>query len=255
MASENPFGPKNTSFQEVLVTALWGLVAGTIWSLFILLVMFLFGNYFNITSNLSTNDLTNSTNSIFPLILSLVSLFWISITLFLTYFFLTLINEDRFKKNRIITGQIAFFSLMAYIFFTPIYIYAGIMSYSNIMLVFLGHALLVTFGANIIMEVLNNYRYVLIGIYGSFVWLFISGIITILIFSSFSPGFARLVSLLFLLPLINSSIILCKGIFELAYLKYQRSTNMDQLWDIFYQIEMEEKENIRQEQIANGTKQ
>lgn len=254
MTGENPFWPKNISLQEVLVTTVWGVVAGTIWSLFILLVMFLFGSYFNIANNMTGTELGTSTNSLFPLVLSLVSLFWISITMFLTYFFLTLTNEERFKRNRIIKWQIAFFSLISYILFTPIYIYLGIIAYSNIMLVFLCHTLIVTFGVSIIIELLNNYRYILIGFYGSFLGLFISSFITLWIFSSFSPGFARLVSLLFLLPLINSCTILCKWLFELAYFKYQRNTNMDQLWDIFYQIEMEEKENIRQEQIQNSTK-
>jgi uncharacterized membrane protein len=63
--------------------------------------------------------------------------------------------------------------------------------------------LLVVFGVNLIIEILNNYRYVLVSVYGSFVALFIAIIFTSLIFSSFDTNNAKLISLLFLLPLIS----------------------------------------------------
>jgi hypothetical protein len=98
---------------------------------------------------------------------------------------------------------------------------------------------------------MNNYRYVLIGFYGSFIGLFITGTITLLIFSQFSTGFAKLISLLILLPLINTMTVLWKNTFEMLYFYYYQYTNLDPLGDIFYQIEKEAEESMKEEEEKN----
>ena len=40
--------------------------------------------------------------------------------------------------------------------------------------------------------------------------------------------------------------------FDLLYFHYNRFTNQDQIWDIFYQIELEEKEALREEEEKNS---
>ena len=119
------------------------------------------------------------------------------------------------------------------------------------MYVFLAHTLIVTFWTSIILETLNNYRYVLIWIYWSFVWLFISIAITVLIFTSLDTWIAKLISLVLLLPIINFTTTFFKQIFELLYFYYNKYTNQDQIWDIFYQIEIEEKEALKEEEEKN----
>jgi hypothetical protein len=119
------------------------------------------------------------------------------------------------------------------------------------MYVFLAHTLLVIFWTSLILELLNNYRHILIWLYWSFIWLFVSLTITTIIFTSLETGTARLVSLLLLLAIINFSITFFKQLFELAYYHYYKYTNLDQLGDIFYQIEMEEKEQLREEEEKN----
>jgi len=99
---------------------------------------------------------------------------------------------------------------------------------------------------------LNNYRYILTGLYGSFIGLFVSIILTILVFFYFSSGYAKLISLLFLLPLISTSTTFFKQVFELLYYKYNHFTNLDQLGDIFYQIEIEERQSF-QEAVEKDT--
>ena len=120
------------------------------------------------------------------------------------------------------------------------------------MLVFILHSIILTFGTSIIIEVLSNYRYILTGIYGSFVGIFITGILTMTLFSSFSSGYAKLLSLLVILPLVNTCMILWKQLFEFAYYYYNQYTNLDQLGDIFYQIELEEKELLKEEEEKNA---
>ncbi|MDQ7022095.1 MAG: hypothetical protein Q9M97_00935 [Candidatus Gracilibacteria bacterium] len=191
------------------------------------------------------------TSSIFPLALSLITFIGTSLTIFLTYILLGMISPERYKRNLIIFGQISLFGILTYIFFTPLYIYFGLQSYQNIIYIFIIHTLIVTFGTSLILEIMNNYRHILIGVYGSFIGLFIASGISLLIFNSFPEGTAKLFSLIILLPLINFSVTFFKQLFEITYYKYYLATNHDQLGDIFYQIEMEEKEELRLEEEKN----
>jgi len=246
------FWPQKISFQDILINSLWSLIAWIIWSLIILIITFVLWDSVNIPGTFATAQIWIETSSIFPLILSIITLIWTTITIFLTYRLLTITSETRYKKNIVISGQIAFFAFITYFFMTPVYIYSGLIDYEYIMYVFLVHTIMVTFWTSIILELLNNYRYVLIWIYWSFVWLFMSIIVTVLIFTSFSSGTAKLISLMLLLPIINFGITFFKQIFELAYYYYYKYTNQDQLWDIFYQIEMEEKQLLREEEEKNS---
>jgi hypothetical protein len=160
-------------------------------------------------------------------------------------------SNEKYKKNVVISWQLAFFAFILYVFITPVYIYAGLIDYDYIMYVFLAHTLLVIFWTSLILELLNNYRHILIWLYWSFIWLFVSLTITTVIFTSLETGTARLISLVLLLAIINFTITFFKQLFELAYYHYYKYTNLDQLGDIFYQIEMEENEKLRVEEEKN----
>lgn len=246
------FELKKISFTDALINSLWSLIAWIVWSVVILIITFLLNDSVNIPATFDTSKAWLETSAIFPLILSIITLIWTTITLYLTYRILNITAEHVYKKNIIISWQIAFFAFIVYLFITPIYIYAWLINYEYIMYVFLLHTTLVIFWTNIILEVLNNYRHILIWIYWSFVWLFLSLFLTWLIFTSFSTWTAKLILLILLLPIINFSVTFFKQIFMLAYIKYNKFTNQDQLWDIFYQIEMEEKELLREEEEKNS---
>lgn len=165
---------------------------------------------------------------------------------------LTITAEGKYKKNIIIIWQISFFAFITYLFITPVYIFYWLIDYEYIIYIFLVHTFIVIFWTSIILELLNNYRNVLIWIYWSFIWLFVSMFLTTLIFTFFSSWSAKLISLVVLLPVINFTITFFKQIFELVYFQYYKFTNQDQLWDIFYQIEMEENEKLKIEEEKNN---
>jgi hypothetical protein len=152
----------------------------------------------------------------------------------------------------IVLWQIAFFWILTYIFITPLYIFTWLENYDNIMIVFILHCILLSFGTSIILEILNNYRYILTSIYWSFIWLFLTISISVFIFYSMQSWSAKLISLLVILPTINTSMIFFKWLFEFWYYHYNKYTNLDQLWDIFYQIELEAKEKVREEVEKNS---
>ncbi len=245
------FWPKKITIQEVMINSLWSLIAWIIWSVIILIITFVISNYINIPDAFKSNIVVTDTTSIFPLVLSIITLLWTTITMYLIYVLLNVTSWERYKRNIIISWQIAFFAFITYLFIAPIYVYSWLIKYDFIMYVFLAHVLISTFGTNIIIEVINNYRRILIWIYWSFVWLFVSIFITIIIFSNFSTWYAKLISLVILLPIISFTTTFFKQIFEFAYYNYYTYTNQDQLWNVFYQIEIEEREEMNVEEEKN----
>lgn len=246
------FWPKKITMQEVFINSLGSLIAWLIWSIVIAVIIFLLSSILDVVWEFSKSERGAWTASnMLPLVLSVVTLIWTMITMFLTYYLLTITNSERYKKSTVIIWQIAFFSILLYIFITPIYIYLWLIVPEYIMYVFLFHVILLAFWTSILLELLNNYRYILIGIYWSFIWLFISTILTVIVFFSFTSWFAKLISLVVLLPLINASITFFKQLFELTYYHYFKYTSLDQIWDIFYQIELDEREVLREIEEKN----
>jgi len=246
------FWPKKIDFSDILINSLWSLIAWVIWSVIILIITFLLWNSVNIPAKFDAAKIWLETSSIFPLLLSLITLISTTLTIYLTYKLLTITSPEKYKKNIIVSWQILFFAFITYLFITPVYIFLWMDNYDFIMYIFLAHILILTFWTHIILEILNNYRHILIWIYWTFIWLFISLISTAYIFTSFETWTAKLISLVILLPIINFLIIFFKQIFELLYYHYYLYSNQDQLWDIFYQIENEEKELLKIEEEKNS---
>jgi hypothetical protein len=61
----------------------------------------------------------------FPFMLSIIMFISSYIVVIVTYLFLNYIQEEKYKKNSIIFGQLSFFSLIVYIFLTPLYLKAA----------------------------------------------------------------------------------------------------------------------------------
>ncbi len=241
-------GPKKQNFWDILINSLGSFLAWIIWSIIIIVITFFLSNSIDVVSNFQSNRIWIKASPIFPLLLSLITLIWTSVTSFLTYKISNMTNPEKYKKNIIIFWQIAFFQVLTYIFLAPIYIYTWMLDYQNIMTVYIFHVIIIMFWTSLILEILNNYRYILIWLYWSFVWLFFSWVFSLFVFFSFSGGLAKLIILALLLPLLNFLLNFIKQIFELMYYYYHKATALDQLWDIFYQIELEEKELIREEE-------
>lgn len=245
--------PKKITFQDAFVSSLWALIAGILWSLLIIVITFFSSGALQIQSKFDAvfQWIWWDTSAIFPLALSLITFIWTSLVIFLTYIILSMVSSERYKRSFIIFWQISLFWLITYIFFTPIYIYLWIKSYENILYIFIVHTLIVSFWTSIILEIMNNYRNILIWVYGSFIWFFVASFLSIVIFLTTPEWTAKLFSLVVLLPLINFSVTFFKQLFELLYYRYNIATNQDPLWDIFYQIEMEEKEELRLQEEQN----
>lgn len=133
----------------------------------------------------------------------------------------------------------------------PLYIYTWKSNFDMIMFVFTFHVLLIVFWVNIILEIFNNYRYLLLGLYWTIIWLFFSILFCFFIFNTFSAWYSKITILISLLPFSSFIITFFKQLFELVYSMYYRFTTLDPMWDIFYQIEVEEEEKLREEEEKN----
>ena len=245
------FWPRKITIQDIALNSLWALISGFIASILIVFIVFVVSTVINIPAAFSSNIGISDTNPLFPFILSFITFISTMLMVFLTVKILTLIDNERYKKNTVIYGQIAFFGILMYLCVTPLYIYMGLLDYQNILTIFIVHTIFLTFGTSLLLEILTNYRYILAWFYGSFVGLFFTSIIVVFIFQNIENGYAKLLSLLILLPIINTLLIFFKGLFELLYYKYYLFSNLDQLWDIFYQIEKNEAEDMRIEEEKN----
>jgi len=244
--------PRKQNISEIFINAFWWFVAWVVWSIFILVITFVLSNYFNIVSTFELSKMWTKANSMFPLLISLLTLFWTSITSYLSYYVLNLTDPEKYKKSSSILAQLSIFQILTYIFITPIYIYVWISDYNNLMIVFIFHTITIIFWTSLLLEIFNNYRYLLIWFYWSFIWLFFSILFSLYIFNVFWNWTAKLIMLVLLLPIINFITILLKQFFELAYYSYYNYTWYDILWNIFYQIEEEYKERERTEEEKNS---
>ena len=132
------FWPQKLELKDLWVISLWSLIAWVIWSILLIVLVFGISSFLDIWSTFSAaRTWAWELNSIFPLVLSVITFLVTSITVFITYFFLHFASPERYKKNIIILGQIAFFTLLTYIFMAPVYIYAGLIDYDYTMIVFI----------------------------------------------------------------------------------------------------------------------
>lgn len=244
-------GPQKISLPEIWVNAIWALISWVAWWIIILIIMFVLWDIINLEWNMTNRWIGQSWSPLFPILLSIVTLIWTSLSVFMTTKILSATSAWRYKNNFVTYAQLGFFIVFLYILITPVYIWTGLLDYNNIMIVFLIHVLLLKFGMSIILETMNNYRYAMIGLYGSFFGLIVSAMLTALIFSSFSDWVAKLIMLIVLMPIINFTLMTCKQLFAMAYYSYYNYSGMDPLWDVFRRIEEEEEEQLKEEEQKN----
>lgn len=243
--------PRKQKISDILTTWAWSFIAGIIWSIIILIVVFLLSNYFNIVSTFEINKTWTKPSSIFPILISIITLLWTSITSYLSYFIANMTDSEKYKRNNTILSQLAIFHILIYIFITPIYIYIWVINYNDLIYIFILHVIIIIFWTSLMLEIFNSYRYILIWFYWSFIWLFLSILFSMWIFNSLGSWSAKMIILLLLLPIINFLISIIKQFFEFLYYLYYKYTSLDTIWDIFYQIEQEENEKIKIEEEKN----
>jgi len=247
------FGPRKVSWQDIGINTLGASIAWFIGSIIILLIIVSISSIISVPETFKNARLAGwVTNPMFPFILSFITFVAVIVTSLISAKLLQMTDGEKYKPRSEIYGQIGFLWILMYICLTPIYIYMWVQNYDYIMIVFIIHVLMFSFGSSLILELLNSYRYVLIWLYWNFLALFVSASITTLIFNSVWNGQAKLLILLLIIPIVFTLMTFIKGLFEYMYHAYYQITNLDGLWDIFYRIEQEEKELLKEEEEKNS---
>ena len=244
------FWPRNIRFSEIGLNTLGQLIAGFIGSIIILIIVFMTARFLEFWAIIEGSQRT-SENSLFPIILSLITFVGTTASFLLGTKLFQLTDPEKYRPNSIIYSQLVFYGIFVYIFLTPVYLITGWVSYDMLMIVSIIHALVLSLWTSLIQEILSNYRYLLLWVYASFVGTFFATTFVILFFSLFEGGQARLMSLLLILPIIYTSVAFFKGLSELLYARYYNFTSLDPLWDIHLQLEKEAQEELKELEQKN----
>lgn len=245
------FWPQKIDIKQVWLDSLVWFVSSLIWAVILIVMTFWIGNFIDLDKYFWNIQIYDWANILIPFFVSIMAFLAILITNVVIYFSLSWTNPDKFRRKTTHLKQIVLVNLLIYILFSPIYMFAWSESYQNVLYVFLGNIIFSNFATNLTIESINNYRYILLWVYANLASVLITIMIVLMIFLSISTGKAKLISMIFLFPLVNTISIFLKESFELLYYKYYKATWYDQLWDITYQIEMEEEEELKEAQESN----
>ncbi|MDD2516007.1 MAG: hypothetical protein PHF26_02210 [Candidatus Gracilibacteria bacterium] len=235
--NEDILGPYKVDAVYIGLTSLGSIISGFIGGIVIFIAIFFL------------LQKTGGVSGVYPFLFSLVGLFSISMVAYLNLFLNKLIHPEKYQRGSVAFTQMTIFLIMFYIFITPLYMFVGGETASSLIYVFIIHVTISIFGTSLIGEILSSYRYILIGIYGSFIGLFFAIFMATAILIKGGESYSNsLYSLIGAIIIINFFIATFRSIFEFIYYKIYQLTGTDMLGDIFYQIELEEKEEVKKAQ-------
>jgi hypothetical protein len=234
LTNEDLLWPNKVDLTYVLLIGIWSTIAWFVWWIIILVFIFFF------------LWKMKSFEWAYPVIYSLTAFFSVWATSYLTLLMHQIIAWDKYRKWVTTFTQVSIFLIFLYIFMAPAYLYAASIRSNLLIYIFTIHIIISVLWTAIISELISNYRYVLIWLYGIFIWLFISVFMSIFIFINYETWHVTLYVLIWIIMLINISVNLFRAIFEYVYYMIYKLTWYDQIWDIFSKIEFEERELERQ---------
>lgn len=234
--------PRKASLIRLLINSIGVFAAWFIWSIVVMAFLFLLSQAFSF--NFDTSAWTSWIKEwfLFPFLFSLVVFMWTTVTMLFTYLVLCVTNWENYKKNMTTFFHIIFFSVLIYVFMIPIYLFVWENFYESIFIIFLLHNLMAFLLFSIVLELLNNYTHIFLWLYSSFLWTVIT-ILVIINFWIFDHSKWKVFLIVFLVPLLNFLNYFSKQVIEIIYYNYYKYTWTDPIWNVFYQIEKEEKED------------
>ncbi len=226
---EEYLGPPKIEPINILMMSLWGFISGIIGWLFV----FAFSYFL-----LSNDGLSGSS----PIVLSMIAFFCFAFANYLLMYFYSIVFPEKYTNSRIIFTQISIFSIILYILISPMYMYASAQVVPKLVLfVFIFHNIMNVLWVNLILDIISNYRYILLNIYGTLIGTIISVFLTLFIFSGFTDSTQALYALIGSVILAFTWIVTCKILIVYAYHIFYKNTGSDFIGNIFQSLEDEEK--------------
>lgn len=229
---EELLGPPRVDLLQVWLYAVWSIISGFCGSTVLLLSIYFF------------LQPAKAFDWLYPYVyistVTMASLITSSINIIM----FKIINPDKYKRWLKVLAQVYLLNIFQFWILILAYVFISFVNKSFLIYIFSVHIIFAMFGSSLFTEILSSYRYALLWVYWSFLWALTSILLTCVVFLVTSESTRNLYVLIVLLILINFVIITIKSIFEYLYYLYYSKTWMDQLWDIYYQIEEEENEII-----------
>ncbi len=230
--NEEIMWPPRIDYIQVWLTSAWSIISWFVGSIVIIISIYFFLK--------NAREIT----WVYPFIYAITAFFASLFSAWLNIFLNKTINPDKYKRWSLAFAQIFLFYIFMFIFFLPCYIYATSVRIEYLVYVFSIHMIIAMLWASLFTEILSNYRYVLLWIYWSFIWSLVAILATSVVLLTFQESAKNLYILIWLSILVNFFTNTVRAVFEYVYYIYYSKTWMDQLWDIYYQIELEEKEIV-----------
>lgn len=236
ITKEDLLWPPKIDIIQVWLSSVGSIVSWFVWSIIIILSIYLFLQ--------SAKSFTWVYPYIYISTVTMATLITSAINIFMN----KIINPEKYKRWSIIFTQVFLLNIFLYIILIFAYVFVANKNIDYLIYIFSVHVIIAILGASLLTEILSSYRYVLLGIYWSFIWTLFSVLLTAIVFFSLWESNKNLYVLIWLLIIINFATTSIKWLFEYLYYLYYSKTWMDQLWDIYYQIEQEEKEDLKKAQ-------
>lgn len=204
-------GPARLGFPMLLLKTLAGLAGGGIGSLILLVIAVLAA-----TIVAPLTDPTAATGSVSP-----VFVFVVSITAFLastignilSVLFLSLTEREKYTKTSTTIYHVFIISVVMFILMVPVYFIAASINVGLAVFAIALHVILSAMASALIMEMVSNTKYALIGLYGIVFSIVLS---TALLFGMYGGSNSAIV-LFLALPIVWGSISLIYSIFSMVY--------------------------------------
>ena len=129
--------PRKQKISDIMINSIWAFIAWIIWSIILIVITFIISDYLNIISTFEASENWIKTTPMFPIIISLLTLLWTTISSFLSYYIISMTDPEKYKRNLVIFWQLAFLQLLVYLFISPIYVYMWLMDYNNIIIIYI----------------------------------------------------------------------------------------------------------------------
>lgn len=231
-------GPYKIDLIGVGLTAMSASVGGFVAGAFIFMCAYGFLNSFH------------NVGEMFPIVLSVIGFFAGVISVSFTLFLQRLIFVEKYRAGITIFSHVYILSIVCFVVMVPLYVTVGNNEPGSALNVLIIHLLLTLFGSTVITEVIASYRYVLLGIYGSFIGLLIACVISIILRGSTSGASSPMFTMVVFTFLVTVSIATVRVLIEWLYYRMYLATGTDPLGDVFGGIERQDREDLREAEAA-----
>lgn len=211
MDENNYIGPAKISFTTFLLKILAGAIGGALGAL-ILLLIFVFAG--SVLSPLTTMGEDGYVSPVFVFILMVMIFLSSTISNILSVFFLSLTEREKYTRTSSAIYQVFTVSVVIFLLMVPIYFITAAVSASMTVYAVALHVIIAVQISALILEIVSNYKYALVGVYGvSFAILLSAGVM----FALTGLGIAPAVLLFLGLPIAWTSLAFVQTVVTMLY--------------------------------------